>query len=58
MLQAIRCFLSRDHPQKELLIVNNGADSVLDLVPEDLRANSFELNPDRSGQLDVRFCSP
>jgi glycosyltransferase involved in cell wall biosynthesis len=33
--QAIRCFLSQDYPQKELIIVDNGVGSVADLVPED-----------------------
>lgn len=30
---AIRCFLSQDYPHKELLIVDDGADRVADLVP-------------------------
>jgi glycosyltransferase involved in cell wall biosynthesis/GT2 family glycosyltransferase len=31
--QAIRCFLRQDHPRKELVIVDDGADRVSDLVP-------------------------
>src|SRR6059058_2669406 len=33
--QAIRCFVSQGYPQKELVIIDNGADSVADLVPDD-----------------------
>jgi hypothetical protein len=32
---AIRYFLAQDYPEKELIIVDDGADSVADLVPDD-----------------------
>lgn len=31
--RAIRCFLAQDHPEKELLILDDGEDSIEDLVP-------------------------
>lgn len=31
--QAIRYFLAQDYPEKELVIVNDGADALGDLVP-------------------------
>lgn len=34
---AIRCFLSQTWPHKELIILDDGADSVADLVPDDAR---------------------
>jgi ADP-heptose:LPS heptosyltransferase/glycosyltransferase involved in cell wall biosynthesis/2-polyprenyl-3-methyl-5-hydroxy-6-metoxy-1,4-benzoquinol methylase len=34
---AIRCFLAQDYAEKELVIVDDGADSVADLVPDDPR---------------------
>lgn len=38
---AIRCFLAQDYPEKELVIVDDGADSVADLVPDDPRIRYF-----------------
>jgi glycosyltransferase involved in cell wall biosynthesis len=35
--QAIRYFLAQDYPEKEFIIVDDGADSVADLVPDDPR---------------------
>jgi hypothetical protein len=35
--QAIRCFLAQDYAERELVILDDGADSVADLVPEDSR---------------------
>ncbi len=39
--QAIRCFLAQDYAEKELVIVDDGADSVADLVPDDPRIRYF-----------------
>ena len=39
--QAIRYFLAQDYPEKELIIVDDGADSVADLVPDDPRFRYF-----------------
>src|SRR5436190_9745814 len=39
--QAIRCFLAQDYVEKELVIVDDGADSVRDLVPNDQRIRYF-----------------
>jgi ADP-heptose:LPS heptosyltransferase/2-polyprenyl-3-methyl-5-hydroxy-6-metoxy-1,4-benzoquinol methylase len=38
---AIRYFLAQDYPEKELVIVDDGADSVADLVPDDPRLRYF-----------------
>lgn len=35
--RAIRCFLDQDYPETELLILDDGADAVVDLIPEDPR---------------------
>jgi glycosyltransferase involved in cell wall biosynthesis len=35
--QAIRCFLRQDYPHTELLIVDDGSDSIGDLLPQDER---------------------
>ena len=34
---AIRCFLRQTHPAKELLIVDDGTESILHLIPDDSR---------------------
>jgi ADP-heptose:LPS heptosyltransferase/glycosyltransferase involved in cell wall biosynthesis len=41
--RAIRCFLAQDYTGKELVIVDDGADSVRDLVPDDPRIRYFRL---------------
>jgi glycosyltransferase involved in cell wall biosynthesis len=33
--QAIRCFQAQDYPNKELIILDDGADSIMDLIPND-----------------------
>ena len=38
---AIRYFLAQDYPEKELVIVDDGADAVADLVPDDPRIRYF-----------------
>jgi ADP-heptose:LPS heptosyltransferase/glycosyltransferase involved in cell wall biosynthesis/SAM-dependent methyltransferase len=38
---AIRCFLAQDYPEKELVIVDDGAESVADLIPDDPRIRYF-----------------
>jgi glycosyltransferase involved in cell wall biosynthesis len=42
--QAIWYFLRQDYPQKELVIVDDGEDSVSDLVPADERIRYFRIN--------------
>jgi len=42
--QAIRSFLRQDYTNTELLIVDDGADSVADCVPEDPRIRYFRLD--------------
>ena len=37
MPQAIRCFLAQDYAEKELVIVDDGADPMADLPPNDAR---------------------
>ncbi len=39
--QAIRYFLAQDYPERELVIVDDGASSVEDLVPDDPRIRYF-----------------
>src|SRR5690349_6969382 len=41
--QAIRCFLAQDYPEKELVIVDDGAESVADLVPAHPDIRYFRL---------------
>jgi glycosyltransferase involved in cell wall biosynthesis/cyclopropane fatty-acyl-phospholipid synthase-like methyltransferase len=38
---AIRCFLAQEYAEKELVIVDDGADSVANLVPDDPRIRYF-----------------
>ena len=42
--QAIRSFLRQDYTNTELLIIDDGADSVSDCVPEDPRIRYFRLD--------------
>lgn len=41
--QAIEYFLRQDYPHKELIVVDDGADAVADLMPEDERVRYFRL---------------
>lgn len=41
--QAIRYFLSQDYPERELLILDDGDESVSDLMPKDSRIRYFRL---------------
>lgn len=41
--QAIRYFLSQDYPERELLILDDGDESVRDLMPKDSRIRYFRL---------------
>src|SRR5581483_6186815 len=41
---AIRHFLAQGHPRRELVIVDDGADSVADLVPADTRIRYLRLS--------------
>jgi glycosyltransferase involved in cell wall biosynthesis len=41
--QAIRCFRAQDYPDKELVILDDGADSVADLVPDDPQVRYVRL---------------
>ncbi len=42
--QAIRCFLRQDYPRLELLVLDDGSDSVADLVPNNDRVRYVRLN--------------
>lgn len=42
--QAIRCFLRQDYPNLELLVVDDGTDSVADCVPASERIRYLRLN--------------
>ena len=42
--QAIEYFLRQDYANKELIVVDDGADAVSDLMPEDERVRYFRLN--------------
>ena len=46
--QAIRCFLAQDYAEKELVIVDDGADAVADLVPDNSRVRYFRQEGRRS----------
>jgi O-antigen biosynthesis protein len=41
--QAVRCFLAQDYPNKELIILDDGADPVGDCVPADARLRYVRL---------------
>ena len=45
MPEAIRLFLAQDHADKELIILDDGADSVADLVPADPRIRYLRETP-------------
>src|SRR5437879_5232834 len=42
--QAIGCFQAQDYPSRELLILDDGKDSVADLVPTDSRIRYLRTN--------------
>ena len=46
--QAIRCFLRQDYPNKELLILDSGSDSIADIVLKDSRIHYFRLEDKRT----------
>jgi glycosyltransferase involved in cell wall biosynthesis len=41
--QSIRYFLSQDYPNRELVVVDDGADPVADLIPQDARIHYVRL---------------
>jgi glycosyltransferase involved in cell wall biosynthesis len=41
--RSLRCFLRQDHPNLELVIVDDGTDSIADLLPQDARIRYFQL---------------
>jgi hypothetical protein len=45
---AIQCFLNQDYPDRELIIVDDGAESVKDLLPDDPRIQYCRLLSPRS----------
>ena len=55
--QAIAMFLAQDYPAKELIVLDNGADPVADLVPADPRVR-YHREPERRplGLLRNRAC--
>lgn len=42
--QAVRYFLRQDYPNRELIIVDDGTDAIMDLVPDDPRIRYVRLN--------------
>ncbi|GAA4936627.1 glycosyltransferase family 2 protein [Streptomyces coeruleoprunus] len=46
--QALACFLAQDYPARELIVVDDGADPVADLVPADPRVRYIGLREPRS----------
>lgn len=46
--QAIRGFLQQDYPNRELILVDDGSDSVEDLIPDDSRIHYVRLHQRRS----------
>src|SRR5260370_37829397 len=46
--QALRYFLAQDYPHKELLILDDGSDSVADLVPDDSQIRYTRLTGQRT----------
>jgi hypothetical protein len=46
--QAIRYFLRQDYPKRQLIIVDDGTDSIQDLVPDDEQIRYIRLNTRRT----------
>jgi glycosyltransferase involved in cell wall biosynthesis len=40
---ALRCFFAQDYPNLELIVVDDGADAIADLIPADSRVRYFRL---------------
>ena len=45
---AIACFLQQDYDHRELIVIDDGEDAILDLLPEDSRISYVRLRPKRS----------
>jgi hypothetical protein len=41
--RAIHCFLTQDYPHAELIVVDDGTDPIVDLLPDDRRVRYFRL---------------
>ncbi|MBO0736544.1 MAG: glycosyltransferase family 2 protein [Alphaproteobacteria bacterium] len=54
--EAIRLFLAQDYSDKELVIVDNGGDTVSDLMPADPRVRYVRARPDTVGALRNIAC--
>src|SRR5262249_24399824 len=52
---AIRCFLAQEYAEKELLIVDDGADAIADLVPNDERMRDSRQEGKRAGGAKRNF---
>src|SRR5689334_13226962 len=48
VLRAIRYFQTQDYPNKELVILDDGADSVADLIPDDPQIRYVRLTGKRT----------
>jgi glycosyltransferase involved in cell wall biosynthesis len=46
--QAVRCFLAQDYAEKELVIVDDGADAMADLMPQNQGVRYFKLEKPQS----------
>jgi glycosyltransferase involved in cell wall biosynthesis len=54
--RAVKCFLSQDYPNLEWVILDDGTDSIKDLLPDDPRIKYFQESPKQPHSVKMNRC--